>query len=392
MNLFQNTETAFQYKTNRELKKALFLFRAMSKPWIVRPGSIFAIAALKIGLPLGWVVKPTIFSHFCGGEDIDQSLKVTKKLSGFNVKTILDYSVEAKKDEKEISAVLSETLKTIEVASGNPDIPFAVFKPTAFAPVTLLTKASAGDTLLPSEEEGLKKFRKRIYTLCETASRLDVPILIDAEESFYQDIIDRVAGEMMEQFNKKKAIVFNTLQMYRHDRTQFLSNCFEKAVKGGYFAGIKLVRGAYLEKERLRAGKMGYPSPVHPDKESTDRAYDNALSFCIENMDRIYLFNGTHNEKSCLHMNEEMKKHNIANNDQRAYHSQLYGMSDHISFNLAAGGYNVAKYLPYGPVNQVLPYLIRRAEENRAVAGQTGRELMLIKTEMKRRKQLKNKT
>ncbi len=389
MNLFQNTGSAFQYKTDPELKRGLMLFRAMSKPWLVKPGSIIVTAALKAKIPLGWLIRPTIFSHFCGGENIDESIEVIDKLAKFNVKSILDYSVEAKEDEEDINEVLKETLKTIEVASDNPNIPFAVFKPTAFASKALLTKASAGSTLLPSEQEELEKFRERIHTLCLAASQKNIPILIDAEESFYQEIIDKVAAEMMALFNRKKAIVYNTLQMYRHDRTDFLVRCLDEAKRGGYFPGIKLVRGAYLERERLRAKKMGYPSPVHPDKESTDRAYDNALTFCIENIDRISVFNGTHNEESCLHMIGEMKKHSIANDDQRAFYSQLYGMSDHISFNLSRLGYNVAKYLPYGPVTQVLPYLIRRAEENKAVAGQTGRELTLLKTEMKRRKQIK---
>lgn len=387
MNLFQNTGTAFQYKTDSELRRAVMLFRAMSKPWLVKTGNFIATAALKAGLPVEWLIRPTIFRHFCGGENIDESLEVIEKLAKFNVKSILDYSVEAKEDDEDINEVLKETLKTIEIASVNPGIPFAVFKPTAFASAVLLTKASSGSRLSPSEQQELDKFRERIHTLCLTASEKNIPILIDAEESFYQDIIDKVAAEMMALFNSKKAIVYNTLQMYRHDRTKFLSNCLEIAEKDNYLLGIKLVRGAYLEKERLRAGKMGYPSPVHPDKESTDRAYDNALTFCIENINRISVFNGTHNEKSCLHMIAEMEKHNIANDDPRAYHSQLYGMSDHISFNLAKSGYNVAKYLPYGPIREVLPYLIRRAEENKSVAGQTGRELKLLKTEMKRRKQ-----
>ncbi len=388
MNLFQNTEIAFQHKTNSELKKARLLFKVLSLPAIAKFGNYLAKLALNLKLPVTWIIKPTIFNHFCGGETIDECLKVTEKLGKYNVKAILDYSVESSEKETERLAVRNETLRTIRSAATNSNVPFAVFKPTAFASTDLLTKASREDKLSVSEQLSLNSFRKHIHTLCKEGFQNNVPVLIDAEETFYQSIIDDIARDMMVLFNKKKAIVYNTLQMYRHDREEFLSQCLKDAIKENYFPGIKLVRGAYMERERLRAKKMGYPSPIHPDKESTDKAYNNAISFCIENINKISLFNGSHNEESCLHMIKLMEKHSIRRNDDRAYHSQLYGMSDHISFNLAREGYNVAKYLPYGPVKNTLPYLIRRAEENTSIAGQSGRELGLVETEIRRRKQL----
>jgi len=353
---------------------------------MVKLGKLLVQIMLGLRLPIGWAIKPTIYSHFCGGEQIPECLPVIESLSKYNVKSILDYSVEGKERPEDIEAALKETLNTISNAGSNPNIPFAVFKPTAFTTGSILEKVSAGYKLSEGEEKEAEAFRDRINTLCKTAHDLDVPILIDAEDSWYQKFIDDVVEEMMEKYNNEKAIVFNTLQMYRHDRLEFLKESFIKAEKGGYFLGIKFVRGAYMEKERERAQKLGYTDPINADKPSTDKMYDDGLRFTIEHIDRISVFSGTHNEESNILLCELMSEHKIAKNDMRIWFSQLFGMSDHISFNLAAEGYNVAKYLPYGPVKHVLPYLIRRAEENTAVAGQTSRELELVTKERQRRK------
>jgi proline dehydrogenase len=356
----------------------------------VKIGGFLSRLALKIHFPINWIVKPTIYNHFCGGETIGECLPTINKLSKYNVKSVLDFSVEGKEDPDEIQAALEETLRTIDNAASQEFIPFTVFKPTAFAVSKVLEKKGAAKSLTPEEEQEYEKFRNRVDTLCKKAFELGVPIMVDAEHYCYQDSIDQVAMEMMEKYNRKKAIVYNTYQMYRHDRMDVFRRDLETARKKGYFLGIKFVRGAYMERERERALRVGYPSPIHPDKESTDRAYNSALKFAVENIDRVSIFNGTHNEKSSLLLTGLMEEHGISRDDTRCYFSQLYGMSDHISFNLANEGYNVAKYLPYGPVRSVLPYLIRRTEENTSIAGQTSREMKLITMERKRRKSQKS--
>jgi proline dehydrogenase len=386
---FSSTEIAFGIKSDRDLNKAFWLFRVISKQTIVRIGGFLSRLAIKIHFPISWIVKPTIYSHFCGGITIEECRPTILKLSKYNVRAILDYSVEGKEDPDEIQAALDETLRTIDNAAQNDSIPFTVFKPTAFAVSKVLEKKSAGNPLTPEEEIEFDKFRNRVDTLCKKAYELNVPLMVDAEHYCYQDSIDAVVMEMMEKYNHKKAIVYNTYQMYRHDRMDVFRRDLETARKKDFYLGIKFVRGAYMERERERAARLGYPSPIHPDKESTDRAYDAALKYAVENIDRVSIFNGTHNEKSSLLLTELMEEHRISRDDFRCYFSQLYGMSDHISFNLAHEGYNVAKYLPYGPIRSVLPYLIRRTEENTSIAGQTSREMNLITQERKRRKKQK---
>ncbi|HPE33884.1 MAG TPA: proline dehydrogenase family protein [Bacteroidales bacterium] len=383
---FQNTEIVFRNKSNSELRKSYLLFSALAHNWLVKAGGKLTQSLFKIGFPLNWFIKPTIYKQFVGGETISECIPTVETLNRANVKAILDYSVEGTDSEEGIQLALEETLRTIENAEGNPKIPFAVFKPTAFTTISLLTKVSAGEQLTPDEAAGADKFRQRIELLCKTAYEKNVSILIDAEDSWYQNFIDEVVNAMMAKYNRNRAIVFNTFQMYRHDRLEFLKKSYQMAVDGNYFLGAKFVRGAYMEKERARAAHMGYPSPVQPDKEHTDHDYNAALKFCIEHIDRIAIFNGTHNEYSSSYLCELMARHNLAKDDPRIWFSQLYGMSDHISFNLAHAGYNVAKYVPYGPVKHVIPYLVRRAEENTSVKGQTGRELSLIKKEIARRK------
>ncbi len=383
---FENTRTAFRVQSDRDLKRAHFLFKLISYPWLVKLGNPLIRFASVLRLPIGWIVKPTVYQHFVGGETLESCLPVVDKLKSGGVYSILDYSVEGKESDKEIEAALEETLRAIDFAAANPHIPFAVFKPTAFARSEALEILSG--TGIPGKGEITEgqKFRERINTLCSRAHQHNIPILIDAEDSYYQPFIDSVVMDMMETFNRIRAIVFNTYQMYRHDRLGRLKDDHERAGEQQFFLGAKFVRGAYMEKERERAQKMGYEDPIQPDKESTDRDYNLALKYSVEHIDRIAVFNGTHNEDSSRYMAELMTEHKLAPDDQRLWFSQLYGMSDHISFNLAREGYNVVKYVPYGPIRHVLPYLLRRVEENTSVKGQTSRELYLIARERKRRR------
>ncbi len=382
---FNNTQIAFKYKTNADLNRAHLLFSTIASPALVKTGKWLTNTALKLKVPIGWAIKPTLYKHFVGGESLLECEKTVSLLNSFGVKSILDYSVEGGKDRASMQRTLDETLRSVVHAAKNPNIPFAVFKPTAFASQDTLTAASLSSKLNDNQSADRDFFVQSVELLCKTASESNIPIMIDAEDSWYQPFVDQTVEAMMAKYNKEKAIVYNTFQMYRTDRLDFLKLSFEKAEKENYYLGAKFVRGAYMEKERKRAEENGYTSPIQADKQATDDAYNAALEFSIKHIDRISIFNGTHNEKSNKLLTELIHTYAIEKNDNRIWFSQLYGMSDHISFNLAASGYNVAKYIPYGPVKNILPYLIRRAEENTSIAGQTGRELSLIKSEKKRR-------
>ena len=388
---FDNTQIAFQIKSDRDLKRAYTLFKIISYPILVKIGNPFIKIASALRLPIGWIIKPTAYRQFVGGEVLETCGPTVEKLFTAGVYSILDYSVEGKESEKSIKEALEETLRSIKNGGAHPHIPFAVFKPTAFGNNNALELLSKGSSIEKSIMEEGEKFRQRIGRLCSTAYEKDIPILIDAEDASYQNFIDSVVMEMMAKYNTKKAIVFNTYQMYRHDRISVLENDIKLAREKKFFLGAKFVRGAYMEKERERARKLKYEDPIHQDKEGTDRDFNLSLKISIDNIDIVTIFNGTHNEESSLYLVELMKEKGLEPGDKRVWFSQLFGMSDHISFNLAAQGYNVAKYVPYGPVRYVLPYLMRRVEENTSVKGQTGRELSLIKKEIKRRSTLQSK-
>ena len=382
---FENTEIAFRYKSNSDLKRAYYLFKIIASPALGIIGKILTNIALGLHIPLGWVIKPTLYRHFVGGETIAECEPAIRNMAKFGVKSILDYSVEGGKDAKTMQRTLEETLRSVVNAGKDKDIPFSVFKPTAFASAAALTIASEKGLDAPEIVNEMKRFLESVEILCKTAFENNIPIMIDAEDSCYQPVVDLVVTAMMEKYNAKKAIVYNTLQMYRTDRLDFLKQSLKKAEEGNYYYGVKFVRGAYMEKERKRAAEKGYPSPIQPDKPATDAAYDAALTFSVQHIDRVSIFNGSHNEISNRHLTELMEQHGLEKNDNRIWFSQLYGMSDHISFALADQGYNIVKYVPYGPVRNILPYLIRRAEENTSIAGQTGRELKLIAQEKVRR-------
>lgn len=385
---FDNTQIAFEYKSDKELRKAYWLFKLVGSPALVKVGKWLTHFALKTHLPVKGMIKKTIFQQFCGGETISECGPTTQKLSKYGVKSILDYSVEGQTSEKNFEATTLEIIATIKEAKNKADIPLAVFKVSGVARFDILEKFNDENYQGSADEmQSFQGVKERVQRICQAAFDAEVPVMIDAEESWVQDGIDRIALEMMLQFNKDKAFVYNTLQMYRHDRLDFFKQELKVAQDKGIKYAVKLVRGAYMEKERDRAAKMGYPSPINATKADSDNLYNAALDFAIENLENCAVVAGTHNEESSLYLTELMHKFNIAKNDDRVYFAQLLGMSDHISFNLSAAGYNVAKYVPYGPVREVVPYLIRRAEENTSAAGQTSRELRLIQQEKLRRKQ-----
>jgi proline dehydrogenase len=342
--------------------------------------------ALKVKLPIKGIIKKTVFEHFCGGETIDQCDATIAKLAEYNIKTILDFAAEGDSGISHFDDAVEEILKTVEKARGNPNIPFSVFKPTGIASKKLLEKIQLGESLTRTETEEFEATKNRFDKIAKACFDSDVQLYIDSEDSYYQDPIDDMTYELMARYNTKKAVVFNTYQMYRVGMLENLAKANEKGKKMDYYVGAKLVRGAYMEKERERAEEKGYPDPIMPDKKSTDQQYDEAQRYCVENIDNMELCSGSHNENSNYLLTELMDANKIARNDQRIYFAQLYGMSDHISFNLANAGYNVVKYVPYGRVETAMPYLFRRAEENTSIAGQSSRELELIKKELKRRK------
>jgi proline dehydrogenase len=383
---FDNTDIAFKSKSNGQLNKAYWLFKIISFPLIVKIGKLLMPLSLTLRLPIRGLIKSSIFSQFCGGESINECKSTIEKLGKFNVGTILDYSVEGQHSFEQVEHTVQEIIHTIERGAEDPFIPFAVFKITGVADFSLLEKVSSGNHLTDSEKLEYLQVVSRIKRICKRAYDCNLPIFIDAEESWIQQAIDDLAMEMMKEFNKERVIIYNTLQMYRWDRLAYLKSCLESSEHHNFFYGVKLVRGAYMEKERLRAKKEGYPSPIQADKLATDKDFDLALDFIVENNERFALCAGTHNEDSSIRLTHLMDKFKIDPSNNRFYFAQLLGMSDHISFNLSHAKYNVAKYVPYGPVKEVMPYLLRRADENTSVAGQTGRELSLILREKKRRK------
>lgn len=383
---FEDTAVAFAYKSDAELQKANFIFSLVNHPWISFVATGFLKLSLKARLPVEGIIKKTAFDHFCGGESIEKSEEVIQRLARYHVGTILDYSVEGEKSEIGFDDTMEEILRTLEKAHHSKNIPFCVFKVTGLASSDLLEKINAGEVLTAEESASYARVKARVDRICMKAHAFNVPILIDAEETWIQDPIDKLADDMMAAYNRQHTIVYNTYQMYRTSSMDNLMNDFSDAEKGRYFLGAKLVRGAYMEKERKRAEKFGYASPIHPDKKATDKAFNDALAFCVGRIDRVSIMCGSHNDVSNELLTKLMAEKNLVPSDSRIWFAQLYGMSDNISFNLAKAGYNVVKYVPYGPVRAVMPYLLRRAQENTSVAGQSSRELTLIRKELKRRR------
>ncbi len=390
MKTFENTEIAFRSKNDADLNRAFWLFKIIGNPIIVKFGKWMTNFALSVKLPIDPIIKKTIFKQFCGGTTIQDCEHTIQQLSSYNIGTILDYSVEGKIKEEDFEKTTDEIIATIVRASKDTTIPYAVFKITGIATFSLLEKAnSIENELTENEKKSFASIVSRVDRICKSGFDCGIPVFIDAEESWIQDTIDRLAQTMMAKYNIDKAIVFNTIQMYRHDRLDFLVKVIHDSQVNGYHYGIKLVRGAYMEKERARATLMKYTSPIQPDKAATDKDYNKALSLILENFSNLSLCAGTHNEYSSELLTDLLNKFNLQKDDKRIYFAQLLGMSDHISFNLSSEGFNVAKYVPYGPIKEVLPYLLRRADENTSVAGQTSRELSLLAKEKARRKQNK---
>lgn len=396
---FEDTETAFAYKTTKELKLAKFIFASMGKKWLVFLGLRITPWALKLGLPVKGLIRKTIFKQFVGGEALQETSDVAGKLGQFHVQVILDYGVEGKEGEENFGKARNEFIKVIQYAATQPNIPFISVKMTGFSRFGLLEKLNGAavyediiqgkvplEILTPDEKEEWQKIAHRLQTLCETAQHTHISVLIDAEESWIQAPVDALTMQMMQKFNGEKAVIYSTAQLYRNDRLQFIkdSNAFAKA--NHFKLGMKLVRGAYMEKERERAKELNYPSPINETKQRTDEDYNAAMEFCINPENNVYTVAGSHNEHSNFYGTELMKKFDIPLSSTRIHFSQLFGMSDNITFNLAKAGCSASKYLPFGPIKDVIPYLMRRAQENTSVGGQTGKELSLIKRELQRRK------
>ena len=386
---FNDTKTAFELKSDSELNWAYWLFKMIGNNTLINVGTALTNFSLKLHLPVEGMIRSTVFNQFCGGISEQDCLPVIKKMHEKGVGSVLDYSVEGKDDEASLEATFKKTMETIDFGNKhrNDGIPIVVFKPTGFGRFAVFQKVTEGKELTEGEKKEWERIKERFDAACKKAYEYNIPILVDAEESWMQTAADDLVEEMMLKYNKEEPIVYNTLQMYRHDRLPYLKELYERAVDKGFYIGVKIVRGAYMEKENERAAELGYPTPICPSKQATDDNYNAVVRYIIDHIDRIALFAGTHNEESAALVMDLMHKKGLQPNDKRVWIAQLYGMSDHISFNASKEGYNVAKYLPFGPVREVMPYLIRRAEENTSVAGQTGRELTLLKAEKKRRKE-----
>ena len=384
--IFDNTKVAFSLKNDNELNRAYFLFKMIANPTLVKVGTSLTNFALALHLPVTNIIRATVFDHFCGGVTEKDCLKVVDKMFTKNVASVLDYSVEGKEDEAQFDAALKMILKTIDFAAENEAIAFAVFKPTGFGRIDLYEKVGLKVDLSEDEKLEWNRVVGRFDAVCKAAHQKDVCLLVDGEETWMQDAADDLVELMMRKYNTNKALIFNTLQMYRWDRMDYLKNLHKRAIEAGFYIGMKVVRGAYMEKEQQRAIEKGYKNPICDGKIATDKNYNDALLYMVEHLQTMAIYAGTHNEESAYMLMNLMQSNAISKNDNRIWFGQLYGMSDNMSYNLAVNDYKVSKYLPFGPVRDVMPYLIRRANENTSVAGQTNRELNLIATERKRRK------
>jgi len=384
---FEDTQIAFASKTDFKLMKSYWIFAIMNQNWLVKLGTFFIKFFLFLHFPIKKLIKTTVFEQFCGGESIEDCDSTIQSLGKVHIGTILDYSVEGEENEKSFLKTKAEILKTIEKAKQDPQIPFAVFKLTGLFQSELLEKYQSGQTLNEEEIESFASSKTYLIEVCQRAHDLHIKLFMDAEESWIQNSIDSLTYEMMARFNQEEAIIFNTFQMYRVDMLENLRKAIETAEKSGYYFGAKLVRGAYLEKERQRAHEDEYSEPLHKHKEDTDRDFNEAIDVCLAHLGQVSFCVGSHNEFSCMQLCKKMDDLDIPKGHPHIYFAQLLGMSDNISYNLAAMGYNVAKYVPYGPVASVMPYLFRRAEENSSIAGQTSREFGLLQKEVNRRKQ-----
>lgn len=383
---FKNTKNAFQHKSDAQLKKAAWLFGLMNQPWLVGIGSQLGIAAIRLHLPfVTTIVKNTIFEQFCGGTSLEDCQTTIDELGKYKSSTILDYGAEAKETEEELDVTKNETIRAIIFASTNSDVPVVSTKISGLASTELLEAVQENEYYNASLQRQYKNVLDRLHAICKVAVKHKVGVFFDAEESWLQDAIDHFVNLMMDDYNRESVIIYNTFQMYRADRLDYLKKSFRRAKKNGYMLGAKLVRGAYMEKERERAKAKGYPSPIHPDKAAVDEAYNKAVVFVVKNYEQIASCNASHNEESALLQARLIEEQNLPKNHPHLNFCQLYGMSDHITFNLAEAGYNVAKYVPYGKVRDVVPYLIRRAQENSSVSGDMGREYALVLKEIKRR-------
>ncbi|ALM19795.1 proline dehydrogenase [Nonlabens sp. MIC269] len=384
-NPFNNTERAFALKSNTDLKKSHFIFKMMDKPWLVNFGSKATVLALNLNLPIKGLIKSTIFEQFCGGTTEDECMPLVEKMYSKGVSSILDYSVEGKEEEAEFDKVVDKKIQLIKKASTSEALSFEVVKPTGIGRFYIWQKVTEKQPLTSQEQAEWERIQQRVDLISKTAAQYDVALLYDGEESWMQDAADDLIRDMMLRYNKDKAIIYNTVQCYRHDRLEYIKNLHEDATQNNFIVGAKIVRGAYMEKERERAAEMGYQSPICINKKATDAMFNDVMQFILDRLDRIKLCIGTHNEHSTLLAMDILKEKGIPANHNDVWFGQLYGMSDNLTYNLAHKGHNTFKILPFGPIKDVMPYLIRRAQENTSVAGQMGRELLLIKEEMKRR-------
>ena len=383
--IFENTRVAFKMKNNFHLYNAIFLFNIITRKVLVKFFTNITMLMLKINLPIKWILKKTIYRHFCGGIDLYECNEIINKMYKMNVHSILDYSVEAQKDEILFEKSCEKKIEIINSVYANNAIPFTVFKPTSIGRYELFKDLSKEKKLNDKEKHEWLKVVSRFHKICKHAMKMNIKILIDAEEFEVQKAIDDLSIEMMKKYNVKNTYVYNTIQFYRWDRLDYVKNIFQKYSKSKFKLGFKLVRGAYMEKERLMAKKGNYESPICKTKIDTDKNFDSGVELMFKNLEKVEFFVATHNEKSNYKLIELMRKNGIKNSDKKIWFGQLYGMSDNITYNLAKAGYNVAKILPFGPVENLVPYLIRRAQENSSFEGQSNRELSLLRKELKRR-------
>ncbi len=384
---FRDTRVAFEAKSDSELKLTTWMFYLMNFRFLVNSFGHLAIWAAKLRLPFAkYFIKKTLYKQFCGGESLEDARPTIEHLYSFDVKTMLDYGAEGKNDEEAFDKVIEENLKSIDFASENDSVKVISTKVSGLTQNKILEKVQKGEKLDNEEENRFEALQTRLNKLCKYAEERNVGIFVDAEESWIQGTIDDLVLDLMEKYNRNTIIVYNTFQMYRKDMLGNLQRDFERAQSNGFVLGAKLVRGAYMEQERARSEKYAYPCPIHETKDDTDKMYNDAIRFCMEHFDQIAFANASHNMESMELQVRLIQEMGVPRDHIHMNFCQLMGMSDHLTYNLAKRGYNVAKYVPYGPVRDVVPYLVRRAHENSSVTGDMSREYAMLKAEVQRRK------
>lgn len=386
------SDSAFSHYSISQLRRTKVLFKILQNPLVSWFSGFVPHIPILLRLPfVKSLIKHYIFSHFCGGEDWKEVHQSALKLQKQNILSSLDYSVECKQTEQDYETTKKVLLNVLEEAKNLSHIPFCVLKITGLGRFALLEKIHNGQTLSDNEKAEWQRVQSRFDSICEKAVDCNTKLLVDAEESWIQKPIDNIVKRAMKRHNQNEPMIYNTYQLYLKAKYEQLKTDWEKAKEKGYILGSKLVRGAYMEKETKRAVKMHLPNPIQPSKAKCDQDFNDSLKFCLKHIDDFGIYIGTHNIESTQKARQLMQEYGIAKSDERVFFSQLLGMREILSYELAQQDYLVSKYTPFGKIAEVIPYLLRRIQENSSVKDQLNDEIKVITRELENQKLHKSK-